>query len=447
MASSTPSHLSSPPSLVHTTSSSEDYHSEDSYADDYEDEDDRDDHYDDEDDDSSSTSEMPPPNLTAIPNTHAARARHLLSMTAGIERTNQENAVLQAKLNQLLHINLLLKQENFRLREELRIADLAMRSAEEMTKTRCSCDKCAENPQFLHPGSVDRELLVSLVQRIRDNENRQRRLMQDLIATRDRLSGDTVEEEDQDEEDEQDYEEDADREKDAEHKVDPDYVQDSQQKANLEPEEELKHKKPQSVAPLMAGQWVDQRGRVAFVKSFEVDDKPPYTPRSDNRLNISNLQTGKSDLGLYSILHRTLRSFTITTHKLHLRPFYRTAFSMVASPTSPKTSTNITAPLVKNELPTNQLSIFKVAQNIDATTSAPLGKYQQENTRPQEENLSLNIPTMETPYIRDDFNEHDQFKNKMKALEEKLKSVRKSKEDLLKQSKVLINANINVSSD
>ncbi|KAI5815259.1 hypothetical protein BZA77DRAFT_355658 [Pyronema omphalodes] len=239
MASSTSPHFSSPPSLIHA-SSSEEYHSEDSCADDYEYEDD------DGDDESLSASEMPPPNPTNIPNTHAARAQHLLSITAGIERTNQENAELQAKLNQLLHINFLLKQENLRLREELRIADLAMRAAEEMTKTRCSCDKCAENPHFLHPGSVDRELLMSLVQRIRDNENRQRRLMQDLIATRDQLTGDAVEEDGRDEEDEQDYEEDA------EHEVDPDYVEDPRQQARLEPEEELKHKKTQSIAPLMA---------------------------------------------------------------------------------------------------------------------------------------------------------------------------------------------------
>ncbi|KAI5815265.1 hypothetical protein BZA77DRAFT_355664 [Pyronema omphalodes] len=264
MASSTPSHSSSPPSLVHT-SSSEDYHSEDSHADDYEDEDDQDDYYDNDDhdyddveDDENNNdeylfiSEMPPSNRTNVPTTHAARARHLLSISASTQRTNQENAVLQAKLNQLLHINLLLKQENLRLREELRIADLAMRAAEEMTKTRCSCDKCAENPHFLHPGSVDQELLMSLVQRIRDNENRQRRLMQDLIATRDQINGDAVEEDERDKEDEQDYEEDADREEDAEHEIDSDYVQDSQQQANLEPEEELKHKKPQSVAPLMA---------------------------------------------------------------------------------------------------------------------------------------------------------------------------------------------------
>jgi hypothetical protein len=235
MGLTTPPHPPSSPTLINASPSPEDYYSEDPYADDY------------EDDDSSSPEQMPPANPTNMANSRAARSKHLLSMAAGIERTKQQNAELQAKLNQLLGVNVLLQQENVRLREELRIADWAIRTAEEMTKTKCPCEECAEKARVFEASSINKEFLMSLVQRIRDNESRQKQLMEVLNAARVQKNGRAEEHE----KELNAIEDDSQNEEDVEHEDDPDYEEDAQHEADLEPEEELKHKKPQSAVCLM----------------------------------------------------------------------------------------------------------------------------------------------------------------------------------------------------
>lgn len=230
----TPPFPPSSPILSSASPSPEDYYSEDPDADDYE-------------DDCSSSDQMPPANPSNMANSRAARSKHLLSLASGIERTKQQNAELQEKLKQLLGVNVLLQQENVRLREELRIADLAIRTAEEMTKTKCPCEECAEKSRVFEASSIDKEFLMSLVQRIRDNERRQAQLMEVLNATR-------VQKDDPVEEHEKELnaiEGDSENEEDAEHEDDPDYEEEAELEADLENEDELKHKKPQSTNTLL----------------------------------------------------------------------------------------------------------------------------------------------------------------------------------------------------